>query len=128
METSKALSADQLEKLKATVRQRFDDLYHRIGTNRQKLSGTVLLADQAINKELNKEKIDATAEKKILGKIRDIEKVANNQLPHVPKVAVAPKPAAETKPTPAPKTPAKAPAKTPAKSAAPKAAAKTKKK
>lgn len=98
METSKALTADQLEKLKATVRQRFDDLYHRIGTNRQKLSGTVLLADQAINKELSKEKIDTSAEKKILGRIRDIEKMANNQLPHIPKVAVTSKPAPESKP------------------------------
>lgn len=119
METSKALTADQLEKLKTTVRQRFDDLYHRIGTNRQKLSGTVLLADQAINRELTKEKIDAAAEKKILGKIRDIEKIANNQLPHLPKAAVASKPAAESKP---------APAKPAVKSAAPKAASKAKKK
>ena len=92
METNKALSVDQLNNLKTTVRQRFDDLYHRIGTNRQKLANTVLLVDQSINKELTKEKIDTLGEKKILGKIREIEREANNQLPHLHKV-VTPAPA-----------------------------------
>jgi hypothetical protein len=120
METSKALTKDQLEKLKATVRQRFDDLYHRIGTNRQKLATTVLLVDQAINKELTKEKIDTTHEKQILGKLREIEREANNQLPHVHKVST-PAPVVVKTPsskTPSPKTPAtkaKTPVKTKAK-------------
>ncbi len=56
METNTPLTADQLDQLKTTVRQRFDDLYHRIGTNRQKLANTVLLIDQTVNKELTKEK------------------------------------------------------------------------
>ena len=93
MENNKALTADQLNTLKATVRKRFDDLYHRIGINRQKLSTTVLLVDQSINKELTKEKIDTVHEKEILGKLRDLEKMANNQLPHLPKpVSAAPAP------------------------------------
>jgi|GEM_PF-1678842 hypothetical protein len=91
METNKALSTDQLDQLKTSVRQRFDDLYHRIGTSRQKLATTVLLVDQAINKELTKETIDNVREKQILNKVREIEREANNQLPHVHKV-VAPSP------------------------------------
>lgn len=123
METNKALTADQLDKLKAAVRQRFDDLYHRIGTSRQKLATTVLLVDQSINKELNKEKIDTVREKQILNRLREIEREANNQLPHVPKMmpaqttgtAAAIKPPPLKTPdvkTPAVKTPKTAPAKT----------------
>src|SRR5277367_3533334 len=89
METNKALTADQLDKLKGIVRRRFDDLYHRIGTSRQKLASTVLLVDQSINKELTKETIDAVREKQILGKVREIEREANNQLPHVHKTVTA---------------------------------------
>lgn len=89
MESIKALTADQLNKLKESVRQRFDELYQRIGTNRQSLATKVLMVDQSIIKELNKEKIDTKIEKDILGKIRDIEKMANNQLPHVRKPVVA---------------------------------------
>src|SRR5882724_7370431 len=100
METNKALTADQLNKLKATVRQRFDELYQRIGTTRKNLENTVLLVDQAITKELNKEKIDAKREKDLLGKLRDIEKTANNQLPHVHKAPVAATPATVTKAAP----------------------------
>jgi len=100
METNKELTADQLNNLKTTVRQRFDDLYHRIGTNRQKLASTVLLVDQSINKEL----IDAVREKQILNKVREIEREANKQLPHLHKVVTtppqAPKPKAEPKPKP----------------------------
>ena len=106
MENNKALTADQLNKLKETVRQRFDDLYQRIGTNRQKLATTVLLVDQSINKELTKEKIDISHEKEILRRLRDIEKVANNQLPHVHKIS-APGPSVSKIPA------VKAPAKTP---------------
>jgi hypothetical protein len=83
MESNKALNSDQLHKLKSTIRQRFDDLYHRIGTSRQKLANTVLLVDQAINKELNKEKINTAREKQILNKVREIEREANSQLPHM---------------------------------------------
>ena len=86
MENDKALTPDQLDKLKTTVRQRFDDLYHRIGTGRQKLASTVLLVDQSINKELAKEKIDAARERQIMNRVREIEREANNQLPHVHKV------------------------------------------
>ncbi len=81
METNKALTPDQLNKLKEIVRQRFDDLYHRIGTNRQKLATTVLLVHQSINKELTKEAIDTNKETEILREVRDIERIANNQLP-----------------------------------------------
>lgn len=105
MENNKALTADQLDQLKTTVRQRFDDLYHRIGTNRQKLANTVLLVDQSINKEITKEKIDTTREKQILNKVREIEREANKQLPHLHKVATlapptpsAPKVKPEAKP------------------------------
>ena len=102
MESNKAMTSDQVNKLKETIRQRFDELYQRIGTNRQSLATKVLMVDQSIIKELNKEKIDAAAEKEILGKVRDIEKMANNQLPHVrkPIVAAAPpaKPAKEATP------------------------------
>ena len=98
MEPSKALTTDQRDKLKVTVRQRFDNLYHRIGTSRQKLASTVLLVDQSINKELTKEAIDASSEKQILNKLREIEREANNQLPHVPKVA-APAPSVVTTPS-----------------------------
>jgi len=104
METNKALTTDQLDQLKTTVRQRFDDLYHRIGTNRQKLANTVLLVDQSINKELTKEKIDTAREKQILNKVREVEREANKQLPHLHKVVMptpsAPKIKAEAKPKP----------------------------
>lgn len=98
----KALTADQVNKLKETVRQRFDELYQRIGTNRQSLATKVLMVDQSIIKELNKEKVDSAVEKDILGKVREIERMANNQLPHVrkPVVTAAPpaRPAKEAKP------------------------------
>ena len=98
METNKALTSDQLNKLKETVRQRFDELYHRIGTNRQSLATKVLLVDQSIIKEFNKETIDAAHEEEILRKVRDIEKIANNQLPHVHKTMPAPSPTAISAP------------------------------
>jgi len=88
---NKELTAEQLDQLKASIRQRFDDLYHRIGTSRQKLATTVLLVDQSINKEFAKEKIDSLREKQILNKVREIEREANNQLPHVLKIS-SPKP------------------------------------
>ncbi len=88
METDKTLTNDQLEKLKESVRQRFDDLFHRIGTNRQKLASTVLVVHQALNKELAKEKIDTDREKAILREVKEIERMANNQLPHVRKIDV----------------------------------------
>src|ERR1043165_1975334 len=91
----KAFTSDQVNKLKETVRQRFDELYQRIGTNRQSLATKVLMVDQSIIKELNKEKIDAAAEKEILGKVRETERMANNQLPHVRKPAVAAAPPAK---------------------------------
>jgi hypothetical protein len=106
MENNKPLTADQLDQLKATVRQRFDDLYHRIGTNRQKLASTVLLIDQSLNKELTKEKIDTAREKQILNKVREIEREASKQLPHLHKAVPStpsvskPKPKAEAKPKP----------------------------
>ncbi len=142
METNKALSKDQLEKLNELVRQRFDDLYQRIGTNRQKLATTVLQVHQAINKEITKEEIDTDKEKDIVRKIRDIERAANNQLPHLHKFITPPataakakpiveakpkaaKPKAEAKPKPAPKVKAEAKSKVAAK---PKAKPKTKKK
>src|SRR6478736_3410464 len=107
METNKALTAEQLDQLKATVRQRFDDLYHRIETNRQKLANTVLLVDQSINKELTKEKIDTAREKQILNKVRETEREASKQLPHLHKVVTsgpsspsAPKAKPEPKPKP----------------------------
>jgi len=120
METGKVLTKDQLEKLTEIIRQRFEDLYQRIGTNRQKLATTVLSVHQSINKELAKEKIDPVREKQILNKLREIEREANNQLPHVHKVSI-PAPAVVKIPTP--KTPvaktlvtkAKTPAKTRAK-------------
>jgi hypothetical protein len=124
MENNKALTADQLNALKATVRKRFDDLYHRIGTNRQKLATTVLLVDQSINKELAKEKIDASHEKDILGKLREMEKMANNQLPHMPK-PVSTAPTLQPKVAAQPKAPA---APKPEKKAAAKAKPKAKKK
>jgi hypothetical protein len=105
METDKALTTDQLDQLKTTIRQRFDDLYHRIGTNRQKLANTVLLVDQSINKELTKEKIDTSREKQILNKVREVEREASKQLPHLHKV-VTPAPSSpkvETKPKAEPK-------------------------
>lgn len=82
-----ALSADQLNTLKETVRQRFDELYHRIGKNRQNLFNKVLFEHQHINKELTKETIDEDHEKDILRRVREIERAANNQLPLVHKVA-----------------------------------------
>ncbi len=101
MDSNKPLTTDQLDQLKTTVRQRFDDLYHRIGTNRQKLATTVLLGYQAINKELTKEKIDTLREKQILNKVREIEREANKQLPHLHKVVATtpqpPKPNTEVK-------------------------------
>jgi len=85
METNKPLSDQQIEQLKAAIRARFDALYQRIGTNRQKLSTTVLTVDQAITKVLAKETIDGAREKAILAQLRDIERTAANQLPHLPK-------------------------------------------
>jgi len=105
MDSKNALTTDQLDKLKTTVRQRFDDLYHRIGTSRQKLASTVLLVDQSINKELVKEKIDGAREKKILNKVREIEREANNQLPHVHKVAASVPPVAKIPPPAKPSEP-----------------------
>ena len=105
MENNKALTADQLDKLKETVRQHFDELYHRIGSNRQNLFNKVLFVDQQINKELTREMIDDAHEKEILRKVREIERSADNQLPLVRKVVppltVTPKvekPVKESKP------------------------------
>lgn len=107
MENNKALTADQLDQLKTTIRQRFDDLYHRIGTNRQKLASTVLSVDQSINKELTKEKIDTAREKQILNKVREIEREANKQLPHLHKVVTPAPSASKVKPEAKPKAEAK---------------------
>src|SRR6185369_5180960 len=126
METNKALTADQLDQLKTTVRQRFDDLYHRIGTNRQKLASTVLLVDQSINKELTKEKIDTAREKQILNKVREVEREASKQLPHLPKVTT-PVPSTPSVPKAKPEAKPKAEAKPkPDKKEKPKAEAKAK--
>jgi hypothetical protein len=81
MENKKALSADQLNSLKETVRQRFDELYQRIGKNRQNLFNKVLFEHQHINKELTKEAIDGDQEKDILRRVREIERSADSQLP-----------------------------------------------
>ena len=86
MDTTKALTKDQLDTLKETVRQRFDNLFQRIGINRQKLTATVLAVDQALNKELAKKKIDIVREKAILREVKEIERIANKQLPHVHKI------------------------------------------
>jgi len=90
METSKPLTEGQLNKLKETVRKRFDDLFQRIGSNRQKLSATVFNVDQTINKMLTKEKIDSKKEKEILNLISKTERAANEQLPHQNKSAAKP--------------------------------------
>jgi hypothetical protein len=110
MENNKALSADQLNNLKETVRKRFDELYERIGKNRQHLLNKVLFVDQQINKELTKEKINEAHEKEILRKVRETERSAESQLPHIHKVAVtaAPKPSATPKPVEKTEKPAKA--------------------
>ena len=86
-ENTMALSTDQLNNLKEAIRQRFDELYHRIGKNRQNLFNKVLFEHQHINKELTKEAIDEDQEKDILRRVREIERTANNQLPLVHKVA-----------------------------------------
>lgn len=86
MENNKALSADQLNNLKETVRQRFDELYQRIGKNRQNLLNKVLFVHHQINKELGKDPIDADQEKDILRRVREVERSADSQLPHVHKV------------------------------------------
>jgi methylthioribose-1-phosphate isomerase len=99
MEPNKALTSDQLEKLKTNIRQRFDELYQRIGSNRPTLVNKVLAVDQAITKELTKEKIDTAREKAINNKVRETEREANNQLPHVQKKPTAsiPSPVAKAK-------------------------------
>jgi hypothetical protein len=100
MENKKPLSPDQLNKLKEAIRQRFDELYHRIGSNRQNLFNKVLFVDQQLNKELTKEQIDEAHEKEILRKVREVERSADSQLPHIHKVApasVAAAPVAATK-------------------------------
>lgn len=89
MENKKPLSADQLNALKETVRQRFDELYHRIGSNRQNLMNKVLFVHHQINKELAKEMIDSDHEKEILLKVRETERSADKQLPLVRKVPQA---------------------------------------
>jgi len=113
MENNKALSAEQLNNLKEVVRQRFDELYHRIGKNRQNLLNKVLFEHHQINKELTKEDIDADHERDILRRVRDIERSADSQLPHVHKIvqpsttpaapSTSPKPAAPPKPAALPK-------------------------
>ena len=90
MEANKALTKDQLDKLKKLIRGRFDELYQRIGSNRQNLANKVLSEDQSIAKELNKEKVDTALEKKLLDRVRAIEREANNQLPHLLKKVPAP--------------------------------------
>lgn len=125
MENTKALSADQLNNLKETVRQRFDELYHRIGKNRQHLLNKVLFSHHQINKELMKEDIDNDHEKDILRRVREIERAADNQLPHVHKIVhPASTPAAfssSTAPT-APKPPKPPKPEKPAKESKPKEA------
>lgn len=107
MENNKALSADQLNNLKETVRQRFDELYQRIGKNRQNLFNKVLFEHQHINKELTKETIDGDHEKDILRRVREIERSASSQLPLFHKVAPTSAPAVPTTaaPSSAPKPP-----------------------
>jgi hypothetical protein len=106
MENKKALSADQLNNLKETVRQRFDELYNRIGKNRQNLFNKVLFEHQHINKELTKETVDDDHEKDILRRVREIERSADSQLPHIHKmVHPTGAPAIATTPVVAPKPP-----------------------
>jgi len=102
-----ALTTDQLNNLKETVRQRFDELYNRIGKNRQNLLNKVLFSHHQINKELTKEDIDEAHEKDILRRVREIERSADSQLPHVHKMVsqsgtATAQPTAATPPVPKP--------------------------
>lgn len=107
MESNKVLPSDQLNKLKETVRQRFDELYHRIGSNRQNLMNKVLFVHHQINKDLAKENIGEDQEKEILRKVREIERAADSQLPLFHKTTPAqpsvPKPESLTPPAKASK-------------------------
>jgi hypothetical protein len=109
MENKKTLSADQLNNLKEQIRQRFDELYHRIGKNRQNLLNKVLFVHHQINKELTKEDIDDNQEKDILRRVRETERSADSQLPHIHKVVqptlASAAPSSSTAPVAAPKAP-----------------------
>jgi hypothetical protein len=118
MEPSKDLNG----KLKEEVNKIFEDLFRKIGNNRQQLANKVIGFHKEINKELTKTTVDAKREVEIRREVAGIEKMAAKQLPHLertpPRTATpvaAPAPAVAKAPAPAaPKVPAPVEAKVPA--------------
>jgi hypothetical protein len=75
-------TAELNSELQTTVNKRFEDLLKEIGPNRQQLSTKVSMAYHELHKELSKEKVDAKRKGAILQEIKQIEKMAAQQLPH----------------------------------------------
>lgn len=86
MEKDKELNSQ----LKGEVNHRFEDLFKKIGNNRPQLSNKVIAEYKEINKELNRDKVDAQRASEILHQVSGVEKMAARQLPHLEKVMVKP--------------------------------------
>jgi hypothetical protein len=77
-----AATTELNSELQATVNKRFEELLKEIGPNRQQLSTKVSMAYHELHKELSKEKVDAKRKGIIMQEIKNIEKMAAQQLPH----------------------------------------------
>jgi hypothetical protein len=100
MENGKEINAE----LKEEVNKLFADLFKEIGNNRVQLSNQVFNVQHEINKELNRDKVDAARRLEILAEFTKAEKMAAKQLPHlkrnIPKLAgTAPEKKIEKKPS-----------------------------
>ena len=106
MEPNKDLNT----KLKEEVNKIFEDLFKKIGNNRQQLANKVIGFRKEINKELTNTAADSKREVEIRREVAAIEKMAAQQLPHLERIPL--RPVAPAAPIVA-KTPAPVKAKTP---------------
>src|SRR5258708_692469 len=109
MEPSNDLNA----KLKEEINKIFEDLFRKIGNNRQQLANKVIGFHKEINKELTKTQVDANREAEIRREVAGIEKMAAKQLPHLERIPIrtplpvaAPRPVVSKAPPPMVKAPA----------------------
>ena len=75
-------------KLKEEINKIFEDLFKKIGNNRQQLANKVIGFHKEINKELSKMQVDANREAVIRREVARIEKMAAKQLPHLERIPI----------------------------------------
>ncbi len=75
-------------KLKEEINKIFEDLFRKIGNNRQQLANKVIGFHKEINRELSKMQVDANREAVIRREVAGIDKMAAKQLPHLERIPI----------------------------------------